>query len=82
MPRKAHLIKKLQIKLSGYNTKLTPFVARGPCASQGSLDQKTSNQAKSASQGSLDQKTSNQAKWVSVPLMKAVFLEMSDDEKQ
>ena len=25
-------------------TKLTPFVARGPCASQGSLDQKTSNQ--------------------------------------
>ena len=66
MPRKAHLIKKLQIKLSGYDTKLTPFVARGPCASQGSLDQKTSNQAK----------------WVSVPLMKVVFLEMSDDEKQ
>ena len=66
MPRKAHLIKKLLIKLSGYYTKLTPFVARGPCASQGSLDQKTSNQAK----------------WVSVPLMKAVFLEMSDDEKQ
>ena len=27
-------------------TKLTPFVARGPCASQGSLDQKTSNQDK------------------------------------
>ena len=66
MPRKAHLIKKLLIKLSGYKTKLTPFVARGPCASQGSLDQKTSNQAK----------------WVSVPLMKVVFLEMSDDEKQ
>ena len=66
MPRKAHLIKKLLIKLSGYDTKLTQFVARGPCASQGSLDQKTSNQAK----------------WVSVPLMKVVFLEMSDDEKQ
>ena len=90
MPRKAHLIKKLLIKLSGY---INP-VARGPCAC--SLDQKTSNQAKwvytkltqfvargpCASQGSLDQKTSNQAKWVSVPLMKAVFLEMSDDEKQ
>ena len=42
MPRKAHLIKKLLIKISGYKTKLTPFVARGPCASQ---DQKTSNQA-------------------------------------
>ena len=44
LPRKAHLIKRLLIKLSGYHTKLTPFVARGPCASQGSLDQKTSNQ--------------------------------------
>ena len=30
-----------------YYTKLTPFVARGPCASQGSLDQKTSAHVKS-----------------------------------
>ena len=46
MPRKADLIKRLLSKLSWYHTKLTPFVARGPCASQSSLDQKTSNQAK------------------------------------
>ena len=36
----------LEPRLPQSYTKLTPFVVRGPCASQGSLDQKTSNQAK------------------------------------
>ncbi len=36
------MIRKIAPSYGTY-TKLTPFVARGPCASQGSLDQKTSN---------------------------------------
>ena len=39
MPRNTDLIKRLLIKVIGFYTKLTPFVLRGPCASQ--FDQKT-----------------------------------------
>ena len=44
MPHNADFIRRRRIKLIGYNTQLTRFVARGPHASQCRLYRKTSNQ--------------------------------------
>ena len=44
MPRNVDFIGKLRIKLIWYYTQLTPFVVRGPRASQYRFYQKTPNQ--------------------------------------